>query len=317
MQSEFALRFDEYSTFGSATTWKIGNTYTATDELKLRGVIATGFRAPSVAELFGGDSASFDYLSDPWKREEDPQIKVIYTSDPNLQPEKSKSLTLGFVYEPAYFDGFSTTVDYWAFDITDAISRVNVQTSLNDCFAGDAAACDIINITPGGDLTKMQATLTNVGDQKTSGVDWNMQWDLQTGDIDWKVSLDTTFLLNFKENGIDYTGTIDGNNGAYSKIKSNLSVGAKMGALSLNYSARFLSGMEGEDYGTPFTTSSVVYHNLSSAYSFNDDITFTAGVNNLFDKEPEPVPNGNAAGTVPAVYDIIGRSVFAGVNVRF
>lgn len=56
LQSEFAIRFDNYSTFGSATTWKIGNTYTLSDEIKLRGVIATGFRAPSVAELFGGDS---------------------------------------------------------------------------------------------------------------------------------------------------------------------------------------------------------------------------------------------------------------------
>lgn len=66
--------------------------------MKLRGVIATGFRAPSVSELFGGDSGSFDYVSDLLKREEGPQIKVIYTSDPDLKPEESKSLTLGVVY---------------------------------------------------------------------------------------------------------------------------------------------------------------------------------------------------------------------------
>ena len=89
LQSEFSVRFDEYSTFGSATTWKIGNTYKVTDELKLRSVVATGFRAPSVSELFGGDSGSFDYLSYPWKREEDPQIKVMYTSDPDLKPDES------------------------------------------------------------------------------------------------------------------------------------------------------------------------------------------------------------------------------------
>jgi hypothetical protein len=47
LQSEMAIGFDEYSTFGAATTWKIGNTYKVTDELKLRGVVATGFRASS------------------------------------------------------------------------------------------------------------------------------------------------------------------------------------------------------------------------------------------------------------------------------
>ncbi|MDP2561960.1 TonB-dependent receptor [Psychrobium sp. 1_MG-2023] len=317
LTSEFAVRYDKYSTFGSATTWKVGNTYTATDELKLRGVLATGYRAPSVAELFGGDSGSFDYLTDPWGNEEDSQIKVIYTSDPNLQPEQSKSLTLGAVYEPASLDGFSTTVDYWQFKITDAISRVNVQTSLNDCYAGDTDACEIINVTPEGNLDEMQATLTNVGYQETSGVDWNMQYGFTSGAIDWKLNLDTTFLLNFEEDGVDYTGTIDGNNGAYSELKSNLTVGAQLDALSLNYSARFLSGMDGDYYGTPFDTASVVYHNVSGAYQFNDAVTFSAGINNLFDKEPEEVPNGNDAGTVPAVYDVVGRTIFAGVNVRF
>lgn len=194
---------------------------------------------------------------------------------------------------------------------------MNVQSSLNDCFSGDINACETINVTPDGNLTEMQATLTNIGYQETSGVDWNMQYGFQTGGVDWKLNLDTTFLLNFEENDVDYTGTIDGNNGAYSEIKSNLSVGATIDVLSINYSARFLSGMEGEDYGTAFTTGSVVYHNLSGAFEFNDSVIFTVGVNNLFDKQPESVPNGNDAGTVPGVYDIIGRTVFAGANVRF
>jgi iron complex outermembrane receptor protein len=68
-------------------------------------------------------------------------------------------------------------------------------------FCGKLNACEAINVSQDGDLSTMQATLTNVGDQKSTGVDWNMQYAI---------------LLSH----VEYTGTIDGNNGAYSKIQS-------------------------------------------------------------------------------------------------
>ncbi len=101
----------------------------------IRSVAATGFRAPSVAELYSGNSGSYDYLEDPWGNELDQQILVIYTGDEDLKPEESESFTFGAVWEIA--DGLSTTIDYWAFDITDAISRLDVQAEMNNCYAGD------------------------------------------------------------------------------------------------------------------------------------------------------------------------------------
>ncbi|ABN61546.1 TonB-dependent receptor, plug [Shewanella baltica OS155] len=117
LTGEFALRLDDYSTFGKATTWKIGLTYTATDDLMIRGVAATGFRAPSVSELYGGNSGSFDYLDDPWGNAQDPQILVNRTSDPDLKPEESEPYTTGLVYSPSYVDGMSVTLDYWRFKV--------------------------------------------------------------------------------------------------------------------------------------------------------------------------------------------------------
>ena len=154
---EGALRYDNYSTFGGATTWKIGATWNVTDTFMLRSVIATGFRAPSVSELYGGNSGSFDYLADPWGNEQDAQILVNYTGDENLKPEESESLTFGAVWEVT--DGLSTTIDYWAFDITDAITRLDVQNEMNKCYDGDLSACDAINITPDGDLSNMTSAV--------------------------------------------------------------------------------------------------------------------------------------------------------------
>ncbi|WP_019029325.1 TonB-dependent receptor plug domain-containing protein [Colwellia piezophila] len=309
---EAATRYDNYSTFGGAATWKLGTTYTITDGLMLRAVAATGFRAPSVSELYSGNSGSFDYLSDPWGNEQDAQIKVNYVGDADLQPEESESFTAGVVWEVT--EGLSTTMDYWSFDITNAISRVNVQAEMNKCFAGDQVACDTINITQGGDLDNMTSTLTNIGEQNTSGIDWNVSY---TAGI-FKVMLDTTYLIEFVEDNISYEGTIDGNMGGYSQLKSNLTISADITEdWNVLYTANYIQGMEGVDYGDVFTTDDVIYHNISTAYHINDAWQVTGGIKNLFDTEPEEVPNGNDMNTVPNIYDVIGRTFFVNTSYKF
>lgn len=309
---EAATRYDEYSTFGGEMTWKLGATYRFSDSFMVRSVAATGFRAPNVSELYGGNSGSFDYLSDPWGNEVDQQIKVNYTSDANLQPEESESFTFGAVWEVT--DGLSTTIDYWKFDITNAISRVDVQKELNACFDGVQISCDAINVTIDGDLSEMTSQLTNIGSQKTSGVDWNISY---THDL-FKVVLDTTYLIEFEENDTDYTGTIDGNIGGYSEIKANLSVqGYLTEDLTVLYSAQFIQGMDGEYYGDQFSTDNVIYHNVSASYHINDQWAVNGGVKNAFDTEPEAVLGGNDMGTVPSIYDVVGRTMFISTSYSF
>ncbi|TKB47526.1 TonB-dependent receptor plug domain-containing protein [Thalassotalea mangrovi] len=309
---EGAARYDDYSTFGGATTWKLGATYRFTDTFMVRSVLATGFRAPSVSELYAGNSGSFDYLSDPWGNEEDEQILVNYTGDENLQPEESESFTVGAVWEVA--DGLSTTLDYWKFEITDAISRVDVQNEMNQCFAGIQASCDSINITQDGDLSNMTSALTNIGQQNTSGIDWNVSYVLDRYRFTW----DSTYLLEFEQDGVDYTGTIDGNIGGYSELKSTFMVNTDLtDNLSAQYYAQYIKGMDGNAWGTPFSTDDVVYHNVSATYFLGDDWTLNGGIKNLLDTEPENVPNGDDMDTVPSVYDVIGRTFFVSATVNF
>lgn len=313
---EAATRYDDYSTFGGATTWKLGATYRFNDEFMLRSVAATGFRAPSVSELYGGDSGSFDYLDDPWGNAEDSQLLVNYTSDADLQAEESESFTFGAVWEIT--DGLSTTLDYWAFEITDAISRVNVQNELDQCEAGDIVSCETINLDPNkakmGDLSTLTSSLTNIGSQETSGIDWNINY---RGDI-FTVALDTTYLLEFKEDGISYEGTIDGNMGGYSELKANFSVTAALTEdLTLLYNAQYIQGMDGEYYGDNFSTDDVIYHNASAAYHMNNSWRVTGGVKNIFDTEPEEVLGGNDMNTVPNIYDVVGRTFFLSTSYQF
>ena len=53
-----SIRYDHYSTFGDSTTGKFGVDWAVNDDVRVRGSYWTGFRAPSTAELFGGQLIS-------------------------------------------------------------------------------------------------------------------------------------------------------------------------------------------------------------------------------------------------------------------
>ncbi len=315
LTGEFALRFDDYSTFGKASTWKVGLTYSASDEIMLRAVAATGFRAPNVSELYGGNTGSYDYLDDPWGNEQDPQILVNYTSDANIQPEQSESFTAGFVLSPSQIDGLSMTVDYWRFKVTNAITRLDAQAGLNNCFAGDQTACDTFNITLDGDLSHFTNPLTNVGNQDTSGIDVNLAYRFDAAGLTWNINNDTTWLLKFKQDGIDYTNTIDGNYGGYAELRNNLSIQAGRGDWSVTYFNRYIGNTDYLADGSK--VDAVLYHNVAASYFIARGLSVSLGVKNLTDEAPSYVENGSDGGTVPEVFDTIGRQIYGGVSYKF
>jgi len=54
-----AVRFEDYSDFGSTVIGKLAGRYQATDQLAFRGSVSTGFRAPSLAQQFFTSVATF------------------------------------------------------------------------------------------------------------------------------------------------------------------------------------------------------------------------------------------------------------------
>lgn len=315
LTGEFALRFDDYSTFGKASTWKAGLTYELTSDIMVRGVAATGFRAPNVSELYGGNSGSYDYLDDPWGNELDPQILVNYSSDANLKAEESESFTAGFVFSPSQIDGLSMTVDYWRFKVTNAITRLDAQSGLDRCEDGDTAACELFKITPAGDLSNFTNPLTNVGSQDTSGIDANIRYRFDAVGLTWTINNDTTWLLKFEQDGREYTNTVDGNFGGYAELRNNFSIQAGQGDWSVTYFNRYIG--ETEYLGDGSKIDAVLYHNIAASYFIADGLNLSVGVKNLTDEEPSRVANGSDGGTVPEVFDTIGRQIYAGISYKF
>ncbi|SEI04240.1 TonB dependent receptor [Rheinheimera pacifica] len=57
---------------------------------------------------------------------------------------------------------------------------------------------------------------------------------------------------------------------------------------------------------------------IKSVYPFiTDGLSVSLGVKNLTDEEPSRVANGSDGGTVPEVFDTIGRQIYGGVTYKF
>ena len=88
-------------------TPKLGAKWTPVREFALRGTYSEGFRAPSPAENGKGGLAAFSTAIDPLRCKlgvaaacNPATVALITSPNPALEPEKSKSYTLGFVWDP-------------------------------------------------------------------------------------------------------------------------------------------------------------------------------------------------------------------------
>jgi len=323
-----ALRAFDYSTFGSDETWKLGLTWKANDELMFRSVVSTAFRAPTVDELYSGNSPSFNQIDYPGAQE---QAEVTVGGNDQLTPEEADTLTAGIVYEPEWFDGFSMTVDYYDIEIENAITSVDNQFIVDQCLNNAAnsgtALCQsaMVEIDATGRV-KFNNQLQNIGSEKTSGYDLNLAYSFDAVGLNWKAGLDTTYLAEYEVavtgEPTDYAGVITSGSGGYADIKSNLTLNVAGDNWDAQYQARYIAGMDSfaclsKDTCYAPTTPSVVYHDLSGSYMLNETVSFNAGVNNLFDKQPPYYTGNNDSNTDPYTFDVLGRRFFAGMNVKF
>ncbi len=125
LEGTVAVRYDKYSDFGN-TNPKVGLRFQPIPEFLARASYSTGFRAPSLYELYSPNGLTFTAGSydDPVQC---PGGKPIAGANPgvacgqqflalvggnaNLQPEKAKNMTLGFVIEP--IKDLTVDIDFW------------------------------------------------------------------------------------------------------------------------------------------------------------------------------------------------------------
>ncbi|WP_102529631.1 TonB-dependent receptor [Shewanella sp. 10N.286.51.B7] len=329
-----AIRYFDYSTFGDDTTWKLGLTWRVIDDLMLRGGQSTAFRAPTVSELFGGKSPSFDQIVHP--ATDQTQAEVTVGGNPLLTPEEADITTLGLVYSPSFVDGLSLTVDYYDIGITNTITSVDSNYIANQCLDANGnkinegtALCQASNIEiDNTGRISFDNGLQNIGETNTSGFDINLAYTFEGLGLDWKAGLDTSILDTYEEfdqdgNAVDYKGYITGGVGAYAELKTNFNLTAAGDDWSATYEARYIDGMDSfackDDPSDCYAPSvdSIVYHDISANYDITETVRLSGGVNNVLDEEPPYYTGNNDSNTDPYTYDVLGRYFFVRASVKF
>lgn len=165
-----AVRFSDYSTIGSTTTWKIDGTYSPVRDITFRGTYSRAVRAPNITELFSPLQGVQTFLTDPCDPTNLPEgtqyrvanCKAVLTAlglspaqiavfspstdpkqstsqpglsggNPNLKAEIAKTWTAGIVLRPRFLSGFSFTADWYDIKLANAINTPDVNEVFKLC----------------------------------------------------------------------------------------------------------------------------------------------------------------------------------------
>ncbi|MBN6152122.1 TonB-dependent receptor [Xanthomonas sp. AmX2] len=355
-----AARFSDYNTFGSTTNYKFGFKWKPFADLLVRGNYATGFRAPSIENLYLGASDSYDNYSDPCSTNSTAYTSAIaaacaaagvpsgfvaeynssdgnsgqtiypftYTSNANLQPEKSKNYTFGFVYSPAYVQGLDLSLDWWKIDITDAITEFSANQILSQCYEHDVSSfCDLVTRDADGNVTNIVVQPMNVGRLRMEGYDFTARYKLpETRAGQLVVGLDSTYVARNEQQQDDTSGW-ESYNGIYHtdnpnwRVRGTFSVDWSLGNLGASWSLRYYSGMKDYDSGVDEDgnyrhVAASAFNDVQVSYQLPWNATVRVGVNNVLDRDP-PVVLSAFANSFDSAYSIPGRYSYLQYTQRF
>lgn len=185
LTTDLALRFEDYSDFGSTLDGKLAVAFEAVDDFLLRGSLASGFRAPSLQQRHFSSTFT-DFISgEPVDVLLAPNGGAIARAAgiPDLHEEESLSGTLGFTWRAS--DSLSLTLDAYRIDIDERIV-------LSGRFDTDDPR--IGGILAGLGVGQAQFFVNSV-DTRTRGVDLTASWDAQL----WGGELSSWLGVNWGE----------------------------------------------------------------------------------------------------------------------
>src|SRR5690606_1095187 len=136
-----AIRYDSYSDFGTNFSYKLAARWQPVDYWLLRASYGTGFRAPSLDELYSSSSQSFEFADDlaacaqagiepgDCIAQNDQQYETYFNSNPNLDAEESTQYLLGTVFDFSRFNGVNLQIalDYYYTEIENVVTSIGTQ----------------------------------------------------------------------------------------------------------------------------------------------------------------------------------------------
>lgn len=177
---DVAARYSDYSTSGGVNSNKVGINFQLAQPFRFRATVSRDVREPTFAERFnlqGGGGR----VDDPQTGNLGVEITTTAGGNPNLSPEEADTVTAGFVLSPTGAPGFQFSMDWYEIDLEGAVGQLGAQKIVDDCFAGDAELCALIQRDPFTQaVTNVRNVFLNVNQAKVRGIDYEMLWSKDT-----------------------------------------------------------------------------------------------------------------------------------------
>ncbi|KCZ57182.1 hypothetical protein HY29_00205 [Hyphomonas beringensis] len=187
-----AVRYEDYSDFGDAVTGKVAGRYEFTDQIAVRGAIATGFRAPSLQQQYF-TAISTNFIDGvPFEVGTFPATSpaALALGGGQLDAEESTSYSLGTVITPT--NDWFVTIDAYQINIDD-------QIFLTENLGGD----DVDDVLADAGVTGVQRVrfFQNGIETETKGVDIVTKYGF---DFDAMGTLDVSAAFNYSKTEVTY-----------------------------------------------------------------------------------------------------------------
>ncbi|MCK4561395.1 MAG: TonB-dependent receptor, partial [Flavobacteriaceae bacterium] len=165
-----AIRYENFSDFGSNTSWKLNGRYKLGDNGAIRASISTGFRAPALHQIYlsniqtlvsGGTVSNQGTFNNV-----DPVI-VDGLGVPALKAETSNNISAGITYK--FTRNFYISLDYYNIKVDDRVLFTG-EIGYQNGGPGDPNNNPVEEILDQYDVTSLKF-FTNAVDTKTNGID--------------------------------------------------------------------------------------------------------------------------------------------------
>ncbi|WP_395010911.1 TonB-dependent receptor plug domain-containing protein [Undibacterium sp.] len=306
-------RYEKYSDFGNALIGKVASRYKVSNQLTLRASVSSGFRAPSLHQIFtqkkeytfsGGNIQVSGLASNISKEVE--ALKI-----PKLKAEKSESFTLGLGFNPSR--DTSMTIDYYNIAVKD---RIVLSESIGSGTGPGAATLN--KILADNSIVGIKF-FSNAISSKTSGIDYvfnHRNMDFADGKLAFNVAGNYT-LQNKRTGAVNNVASIAAAGKTVfgsvqdalmftSRPKFKTIFGFDLDYQDINFSVnntvfgptRFNNADLGtEDLNVVFKTKTLTDFGVN--YKLTKNVTLAFNINNIFDVTPSwklEAVNNKAAG---------------------
>jgi iron complex outermembrane receptor protein len=334
-----AVRFEDFSTFGSSTTYKLSSRLEMTPALALRATASTGFRAPTPAQSYSEGLSQFLsnttlQITTAGRFRPTGVVADLMNKRPGvairpLVPEESENLSFGFVWTPDF--GLQVTLDAYRIEIE---NRLNTTTTYT-LTAAESAALAALNI-PNVQTISQANFLQNDYDTVTEGFDLILSREQSIGG---GVLALTAAYSHIDETITGGSRTLNPYSrqiaeDALPQDRATVSANYALGPIEVGARARFYgewsdfqdsfpnNAAPGTTYPTynPQVFGSITFVDLLASYRLNDAVRLSVGADNIFDAYPDKAKWQAFRGLVysrNAPYSTDGAYYFLRADVAF